>query len=84
MCNYADADPLGLHHLTALNWLEKLLRKCSEAFRVLLDGSLCCNVQSSMHPTAGSDSNRSDSLPETKSIPTSDMVRYTFYLYCVY
>eukprot|EP01032_Pedospumella_encystans_P014125 gene14125-16246_t len=36
-----DADPRGLHCLSALKWLETLLQKCTHAFSVQLDGSLC-------------------------------------------
>jgi hypothetical protein len=39
-----DADPLGLHKMTALRWLERLVVKCGEAFRVQLEGSLCCQL----------------------------------------
>ena len=39
-----DADPLGLHPLSALKWLECLLVKCKHAFAVQMDGSLCSQV----------------------------------------
>lgn len=51
----ADADPLGLHHLTALRWLERLLGKCKEAFRVQLDGSMCSSVPVAPHSSLNSD-----------------------------
>ena len=38
---FTDADPHGLHCLSALKWLETLLQKCTHAFSVQLDGSLC-------------------------------------------
>lgn len=40
-CVHTEADPQGLHPLTALRWLERLLNKCRHAFRVQLDGTLC-------------------------------------------
>lgn len=51
--SFIDADPLGLHRLTALRWLERLVVKCAEAFRVQLDGSLCCQVPPGPAPAAG-------------------------------
>lgn len=43
-CVCSDADPLGLHCLTALRWLELLLLKCKQAFTVQMDGSLCSHA----------------------------------------
>ena len=50
-----DADPLGLHALTALQWLEGLLRRSRDAFRVQLDGSLCCAIPPTTESAATAD-----------------------------
>jgi hypothetical protein len=44
-----EADPTGLHAVTALRWLEALLRKCKQAFAMQMDGALCARVP----PSAG-------------------------------
>ena len=44
-----DADPQGLHCLSALKWLETLLQKCTHAFSVQLDGSLCTHSPCNNH-----------------------------------
>jgi hypothetical protein len=71
-----DADPLGLHHLTALRWLERLLGKCREAFRVQLDGSMCSSVPAAPHSSLGADVDLATGLVSTeqRSVKSSSFV----------